>query len=141
MMRLPADWNIIDTCLRTFDCALGPLAAMFIVGMFVPHVGQKPIVISVICGVILAFSIAWWTELGWLLGLIEGESLDAVRETVGRPSSFLALPVASVFTFLLAAILGGFMKSPDYEKVAPLTWKGVVFGNGQVEIDTTELEE
>ena len=44
---------------------------------------------------------------------IEGESLEAVLGRVRRPSSFLALPVASVFTFLFAAILGGFMKSPD----------------------------
>ena len=141
MMKLPSDWNIIDTCLRTFDCALGPLAGMFIVGMLLPHAGQKAIVISTLCGVLLAFTIAWWTELGWLLGLVEGESLDAVLGTVRRPSSFLALPVASVFTFVFAAILGGFMKSPDYEKVAPLTWRGVVFGNGKSKVNTTELEE
>ena len=141
MMNLPKNWNIIDTCLRTFDCALGPLAGMFIVGMLLPHVGQRAIIISTVCGVVLAFTIAWWTELGWLLGLVEGESLDAVLGTVRRPSSFLALPVASVFTFLLAAILGGFMKSPDYEKVAPLTWRGVVFGNGKAKVNTTEPEE
>ncbi len=140
-MGLPKDWNIIDTCLRTFDCALGPLAGMFIVGMLLPHVSQKVIVITTLCGLVLAFTIAWWVELGWALGLIEGESLDAVVATVRRPSSFFALPASTIFTFLLAAILGGFMKSPDYEKVAPHTWKGVVFGNGKSKKNTIELEE
>ncbi len=129
MMNLPDNWNIIDTCLRTFDCATGPLAAMFIVGMLLPHVGQKAVVISTLCGVVFAFLIAWWTELGWLFGLIKGDSLNVVLETARRPSSFLALPGSAIFTFLLAAVLGGFMKNPDPDKVRPLTWRGVVFGN------------
>ncbi|MDC0935357.1 sodium/solute symporter [Pirellulales bacterium] len=126
MMRLPGQWNIIDTCLRTFDCALGPLAAMFIVGMLLPHVGQRAIIIAVMGGVCFAFGIAWWTELGWLLGLVEGESLAAVLETARRPSSFLAMPGSAVLTFLMAAVLGGFMRGPDPDKVRPLTWRGVV---------------
>ena len=126
MMRLPGQWNIIDTCLRTFDCALGPLAAMFIVGMLLPHVGQRAIVIATVSGLCFAFGIAWWTELGWLFGLVQGESLTAVLESTPRPSSFLAMPGSAVVTFLLAAVLGGFMQGPDRDKVQPLTWRGVV---------------
>ncbi len=126
MMRLPGQWNIIDTCLRTFDCALGPLAAMFIVGMLLPHVGQRAIVIATVSGLCFAFGIAWWTELGWLFGLVQGESLTAVLESTPRPSSFLAMPGSAVATFLLAAVLGGFMQGPDRDKVQPLTWRGVV---------------
>ena len=129
MMNLPENWNIIDTCLRTFDCAVGPLGAMFIVGMLLPHVGQKAVVISTVCGVVFAFLIAWWTELGWLFGLIKGDSLNVVLETARRPSSFLALPGSAIFTFLLAAVLGGFMKGPDPDKVRPLTWRCVVLAN------------
>ena len=76
----------------------------------------------------------WWGELGWFFGIIEGENLDAVIEITRRPSSFLALPGSTLFTFCLAAILGGFMKSPDQEKVRSLTWRGVVFGNGKSKV-------
>jgi len=131
MMRLPDDWNIIDTCLRTFDCALGPLAAMFIVGMFLPHVGQRAIIISALTGLAVAFVIAWWTELGWLLGLIKANNLDTAIQTIRRPSSYLALPASTVFTFLMAAVLGAFLRGPDLEKTHALSWRAVVFGSHQ----------
>ncbi|MBN2457004.1 MAG: sodium/solute symporter [Sedimentisphaerales bacterium] len=131
MMYLPKDWNIIDISLRVVDTALGPLGAMFIVGILLPHVGQCAIVIAALCGFGVALVMAWWVELGWFLGFIEGQTLDVAIQTASRPSSFLVLPFSLLFTFLLAAILGAFMLSPEPEKIKALTWRAVVFGNSR----------
>ena len=130
LMSLPSDWNIIDITVRTFDCALGPLGAMFIVGMFLPHVGQLAVVISTLSGLVLALVIAWWTELVWFLGLTDATTLELAQQVVSRPSSFLVNPTSAVFTFLLAAVLGALLPGPDPERVRSLTWRGVVFGGG-----------
>ena len=129
LMDLPSDWNIIDTAIRTFDCALGPLGAMFIVGMFLPHVGQLAVVVSTVCGFVLALAIAWWTELVWFMGLTDAATLEQAQQVVSPPSPFLINPIAAVFTFSLAAVLGALLASPDAERVRPLTWRGVVFGD------------
>ena len=132
LIRLPSDWNIIDISMRTFECALGPLGAMFIVGMFLPHVGQLAVVTSVVSGLILALAIAWWTELVWLLGLTDAATLELAQQVVSRPSSFLVVPTAAVFTFLLAAVLGALLPGADPDGVRPLTWRGVVFGHRRI---------
>ena len=133
LMRLPSDWNIIDITVRTFECALGPLGAMFIVGMFLPHVGQLAVVASVVSGLMLALAIAWWTELVWLLGLTGAATLEQAQQVVSRPSSFLMTPTAALFTFVLAAVLGALLPSPDPKRVRLLTWRGVVFGHRHAE--------
>jgi len=129
LMRLPDDWNIIDITVRTFDCALGPLGAMFFVGMFLPHVGQLAVIVSVASGFAVALVIAWWTELVWWCGMAGAVTLDQAQDIITRPSSFLVIPVSALFTFVLAALLGALLAQPDLARVQPFTWRGVVFGH------------
>ena len=112
----------------------------FIAGMFLPHVGQLASVVSVVSGFMLALAIAWWTELVWLLGLTQAATLEVAQEVVSRPSSFLVNPVAALFTFVLAAVLGALLAGPDAERVRPLTWRGVVFGERRAASRAAEAE-
>jgi len=118
IFELPKDQNIVSMTMRTFNCALGPLATMFIVGMFLPHVGQAAIVIATITGTLLTILIAWWSELFALVGI-----------DVPSPSPFMVTPLAFMLTFSLAALLGALLPQPDYERVRSLTWRVVVFGD------------
>ena len=127
LMYLPDDLNIIDASARTFNCALGPLAAMFLVGMFLPRVGETAVIIATGCGTLIALAISWWTEL------IEGVGLDGIVSP-SRPSTFLILPVATVGTFLIAAVLGSILAPADLVVTRKLTWRAVVRGD----VDTTE---
>jgi len=129
LVFLPPDHNIIDITARTFNCALGPLAAMFVVGMFLPHVGERAIVISAIVGLAVAILVAWWTELLWLCGLTGYPNLPDALENIARPGPFLVTPLAALSTFLLSAFLGALLKQPNLQQVQSLTWRAVVFGD------------
>ena len=128
LMMTPDHFNIIDISSRTFNCALGPLAAMFIVGMFLPHVGETPVVIATLTGTLLALLISWWTEVLFLIGLTDATTLAEAVTTVSRPGTFLITPLAATSTFLLAALLGGIFPNADLDKTRNLTWRAVVKG-------------
>ena len=129
MLNLPDEYNIVDVTLKTFNCALGPLAAMFMAGMFLSHVGQRAVVIASVCGLAIAGMIAWWSHIVWQLGLTNATTLKAAIDA--GPSSFLVTPIAMTLTFLIAAVLGALLPQPDLERVRSLTWRAVVFGKHQ----------
>ena len=83
MLSIPDRYNIIGITARTFNCALGPLAAMFVVGMFVRRVGQTSVVIAAWMGLAAALSTAWWVELNWALGLTNFETLSEATPRTG----------------------------------------------------------
>ena len=130
LMVMPDHFNIIDISSRTFNCALGPLATMFIVGMFLPHVGEKAVVIATLSGTLIALLVSWWTEALYFVGLTGATSLAEAVETVSRPGTFLITPLSATATFLLAALLGGFLPNADLDKTRKLTWRAVVKGDG-----------
>ena len=121
LMFLPEDLNIIDASARTFNCALGPLAAMFLVGMFLPHVGETAVIVATVCGTLIALVVSWWSELVTVLGLAELLS-------GANPGTFLILPLSTVGTFLIAAVLGSVLPSADLSVTRKLTWRAVVKG-------------
>jgi len=126
LMFLPDHFNIIDVSSRTFNCALGPLAAMFLVGMFLPHVGETAVIVATLAGTALALIISWWTEILYVLQLTGADTLEEAIKTVAHPGTFLITPMAATSTFLLAALLGALMKPPDLEAGRKLGWWAVV---------------
>ena len=125
MLLIPESYNIIGITLRTFNCALGPLAAMFVVGMFVCRVGQEAIVIATWLGLIFAVCLAWWVELKWATGLTGHVYLATAQKEVAGPSPFLITPLSSTFTFLMAIVLS--FRYPNSEpQTGELLWRAVV---------------
>jgi len=129
MSYIPQSYNIIGITARTFNCALGPLGAMFVAGMFLRRVGQRAIVTSVVCGLIVAVSCAWWSELVWFLGMTDDHTLEQVREHVPGPSPFLVTPLAATSSFLMAGLLGVVFPTHDPDRAALFSWRAVVFGD------------
>ena len=128
MLYIPEEYNIIGITARTFNCALGPLGAMFVAGMFLRHVGQRAIVSSVLCGLMIAVGCAWWTELVWFLGLLDYQSLEQAREHVSGPSPFLVTPLAATSTLLIAGLLGVLIPSRNPDRARLFSWRTIVFG-------------
>jgi Na+/proline symporter len=139
MSYIPQDYNIIDITARTFNCALGPLGAMFVAGMFFRHVGQRAIVSSVFCGLTIAVGCAWWTELVavgcarwtelvWFLGLSDYPPLIAAQVHVSGPSPFLVTPIAATSTLLIAGLLGVLIPSRNPDRAKLFSWRTIVFG-------------
>jgi SSS family transporter len=111
---LPSQYNIIDLQMKSFNCVLGPLGAIFMSGMLLRHVGQAAIIPA---GIIGAAS-------GLAFGFMD--MIPGVR----APTPYLIVTLSWAVTMLLAAVLGGFLPGPRPEQVRGLCWRDVVLGDG-----------
>jgi solute:Na+ symporter, SSS family len=122
----PKDLNLIDLQLKSFNCVLGPLGAMFMAGMLLRHVGQTPVVIAgitgAVCGLMFGFMDVLFTPL--VQSLTGSETL-----VVRCPSPFLVIPLSWLVTFMLSALLGGFFPGPTLDQVRRYTWAGIFYGS------------
>jgi hypothetical protein len=107
---LPSRYNIIDMQLKSFNCVLGPLGAVFMAGMLFRHVGQTAVVIAGVAGTVSGFVFAF-------MDLIPG---------LKAPTPFLVIPLSWGITLFLAGVLGGFLPGPRPDQVRALTWREVV---------------
>lgn len=126
MLNIPEHYNIIGITARTFNCALGPLAAMFVVGMFVRRAGQISVVIATWFGLGVAISLAWWVELNWAIGLTDHATLQKAMENLTGPSPFLIIPLSCTATFAAASLLCVFLPNSRPKESEALLWKSVV---------------
>jgi solute:Na+ symporter, SSS family len=110
-------FNIIDMQMRSFNCVLGPLGAIFMSGILLPHVGGRAAFTAGILGA------AAGAFLGYG-GLLPG---------IASPSSLLVIPLSWLATFTLAAVLGGVMPPPRPEQLSGLTWQSVMRGDCSTE--------
>lgn len=121
----PKDYNLIDLQLKSFNCVLGPLGAIFMAGMLLRHVGQTPVVIAgitgAVCGLLFGFMDVVFTPL--IQSLTGSETL-----VVRCPSPFLVIPLSWLVTFLLSALLSGFFPGPTLDQVRRFTWAGIFYG-------------
>ncbi len=126
MLSIPDRYNIIGITARTFNCALGPLATMFVVGMFIRRAGQISVVIAAWIGLAAAICLAWWVELNWVFGLTDYAALSDATENLLGPSPFLITPISATFTFLMAMILSVIFPNSKTETTDQLLWRAVV---------------
>ena len=129
MMSIPERYNIIGITARTFNCALGPLGAMFIVGMFVRRVSQTAVVLAAYAGLAVAVACAWWVELHWMLGLTDFATVAGATENLAAPSPFLITPIATVATCLIAVALSLVFPQQNRAQAEKQLWKAIVRGD------------
>jgi len=122
----PKDYNLVDLQLKSFNCVLGALGAMFMAGILLRHVVQTPVVIAgitgAVCGLLFGFMDVFFTPL--VRTLSGSETL-----VVLCPSPFLVIPLSWLVTFLLSALLGGFFPGPTLDQVRRFTWAGIFYGS------------
>lgn len=98
-------YNIVELQFRSFNCVLGPLGAVFMVGMFFRHVGQRAALTAGLVGVVAGMHFAY------------GEALFGVQ----GPSAFLIVPLSWAITFGLAYLIGFLYPRPRPEQIRGLT--------------------
>ena len=126
MLKIPPDYNITGITARTFNCALGPLAGLFVAGMFFRHVSGAAAVAGTLCGLVVALFSAWWVELLWWLGATDYATLAECRNNISGPSPFLITPMAVTSTVLVGTILGLFIPERDSERAQRMSWRSIV---------------
>ncbi|MBM3999369.1 MAG: hypothetical protein FJ297_07505 [Planctomycetes bacterium] len=111
-------FNIIDMQMRSFNCVLGPLGAIFMSGILLPHVGGRAAFTAGILGAAIGAFLGYG-------GLLPG---------FPSPSSLLVIPLSWLATFTLAAVIGGLMEGPRPEQVRGLTWQSARRGESRVTV-------
>ena len=112
---LPSHWGVVDAMPRTFNAITAPLGGLFLVGMFLPRVGEKAVIGGVALGLVTSVGLGYF-EL--LAPLLRGWGL-AVPD---RSLSFTwIMPSSLTVTFVASWLLS--RSSPTYpQDVAGLTW-------------------
>jgi Na+/proline symporter len=120
----PKHYNLIDLQLKSFNCVLGPLGAIFMSGMLLRHVGQTAVIIAGITGAISGLMFGFMDV--FFSPLAQAISGNA-KMMVFCPSPFMVIPLSWLVTFLLSALLGGFFDGPTLDQVKRFTWRGAFY--------------
>jgi SSS family solute:Na+ symporter len=105
--------TIIDMLPKFFNMFVGPLAAMFMAGMFLPRCTTRCILPAVALGLSVSLVWSWWKEL---------------FGTDYQPTIFLAVVVPCVTTLLSAGLLSLFETQRAADRGRAWTWRAVVRG-------------
>lgn len=115
--------NIIDLCQKGFNCFLGPLGALFVLGMFsrraVPATVVPAVIIGEFVGIVTSYS---------------GEILDR------QFSTHLVVPASFFATFASSLLLSGLMDTEANEFEQRWMWKRVT-GEGPPDTGETPVED
>ncbi|MEI6541803.1 MAG: hypothetical protein WCO86_20100, partial [Planctomycetota bacterium] len=113
--------NIIDLMPPAFNMFLGPLASLFLIGMFLKCDGRV-VKIAVACSVVISFLWSYWQIL---------------FETSYQPTITLTTAVPYLASFLIAAVLSRFVRSSISNPGLEYTW--VVVMRRPIPVDASEL--
>lgn len=115
VVRVTSQYNLtlVDLMPRFFNMFVGPLAALFFIGMFLPRCTTRSAAPSVLCGLVVSIAWSWWPMLSG---------------TDVRPSPFLSICVPCVTTCTLAALLGGLIERGGTHPGLAYTWRAIVRG-------------
>lgn len=95
--------NIVAMMQRTFNIFVAPMGGLFLVGIFLPHVGGRAAVLASLSGLLASLSLAYSKHL------------------IGVEFSFTLIIPGSLLVVLLAAVFGIFDR-PLPAQIAGLTW-------------------
>ena len=120
---LQSTLNIMDLLPRTFNMFLGPLASLFMVGMFVSRARPRTAIAAVAASMLLSFCWSWWTEIPTWLRTIHLDALaDSWTGILGtdkqgvalRPTIMLAIAAPCVTGVVLGSLLSLFESRGDH---------------------------
>lgn len=114
---LPDQWGIVGAMPRTFNAITAPMGGIFLVGIFLPWVGQRAAIAGAICGLITSISLGYLVQFGSLL-----QSLGVLSGPLPEIGFTWVMPTALFVTIFASGILGVFARS-DPTATNGLTWQ------------------
>ncbi|MBC7851858.1 MAG: hypothetical protein IAF94_00335, partial [Pirellulaceae bacterium] len=105
--------SLVDMMPKFFNMFVGPLAAMFFVGMFLPRATTRSVLPAALCGLVLAILWSWW---------------EFIFQTKTRPAVFLSIAVPCTTTFFLAFVFSYLFDGSGPHPGWNYTWWAVVRG-------------
>jgi SSS family solute:Na+ symporter len=105
--------SLVDMMPKFFNMFVGPLAAMFFVGMFLPRCTTRSVFPAALCGLAISVVWSWW---------------EYIFRTETRPTIFLSVALPCVSTFVIAALLSLIVDRSGRHSGSNYTWRAVVKG-------------
>lgn len=112
-----ADMNIVGMMPKFFNMFVGPLAAMFVTGMFIPRATTRSVLPAALLGLFVSFIWSWW---------------DFIFRVKESPTVFLAIAVPCVTTLLTAFLLSRIVETGGAHPGSGYTWWAIVRGRPEV---------
>jgi Na+/proline symporter len=102
--------TIVDMMSKFFNMFVGPLAAMFFVGMFLPRCTTRSVLPAALVGLVIA--VLWsWSDVIFGIKML---------------TILLSVAVPCVTTFVLAALLSLFVETGGDHRGRSLTWRAIL---------------
>jgi solute:Na+ symporter, SSS family len=111
------DLTLVGMMPKFFNMFVGPLAAMFIVGMFMPRATTRSVLPAACIGLIVSIFWSWW---------------EFIFDTKTGPTIFLAVAVPCVTTIITAGILSLLLNRAETHSGSEYTWWAIVRGRPEV---------
>lgn len=113
---LPDKWGVVDAMPRTFNAITAPLGGLFLVGMFLPRVGEKAAISGVVAGITTSIGLGYFEQLAPLLTEIGWNFSD-------RTLSFTWIMPCSLTVTFVVSYLSSLLVGPDTRPRDGLTWQ------------------
>lgn len=105
--------TLVDMMPQFFNMFVGPLAGMFIVGMFFSRCTTRSVLPAALVGLTVSVLWSWYKEI--------------FDKPIG-PTIFLAIAVPTLTTISIAALLGWLVESGEPHAGQAYTWRSIVRG-------------
>lgn len=112
--------NIVDQMPRFFNMFLGPLASLFLIGMFLPRCTARSTIPAIIIATLLSATWSWWGEIAAVL------NAWGISVGTGTPTITLAIAVPYVGAFAAAAVLGYLVEPVKDHAGREYTWRAIM---------------
>ena len=112
-LALDRGMTILDMMPKFFNLFVGPLAAMFFIGMFLPRCTARSAYVAVTLGVSTAVLWNWGRE---------------IFHTRAAPTMLLAIALPCLVTVFTAALCGLVLESGASHRGQDYTWRAIVLG-------------
>lgn len=117
--------TLIDLTPKFFNMFVGPLASLFMIGMFMPRCTARSAVPAVVAGLCASVAWSWWVEIGALLLPALGWSGVAESAFAKQPSPFLAIAVPCLTSLVTAIVLGSLIENGRHHHGLNYTWRAI----------------
>ncbi|MCA9119080.1 MAG: sodium/solute symporter [Planctomycetaceae bacterium] len=113
---LPDKWGVVDAMPRTFNAITAPLGGLFLVGMFLPRVGEKAVIAGVVAGLATSICLGYFEQLAPILAMLGWATSD-------RTLSFTWIMPCSLSVTFVASLAASFIEGPNTARRDGLTWQ------------------
>ncbi|MEX0820120.1 MAG: sodium/solute symporter [Pirellulaceae bacterium] len=113
---LPDKWGVVDAMPRTFNAITAPLGGLFLVGMFLPRVGEKAVIAGAIGGLFTSVGLGYFEQLAPLLAAVGVSVSD-------RTLSFTWIMPCSLAVTFVVSLLASLIEGRDRRRRDGLTWQ------------------